>query len=725
MSISRALSVSSRCQRCHGATLDSFLGLAGLSLHQPRPWRAPTSLRSPNQAVTQRRRPFSVTAIHRSLDPAPDHEAAADQLRQDDIDTGPPDDVPWYLKVQDVEEPEDTLLERQQLPEIPSDAPPQLAEIIKHLSEGIGMESIKLLDLRSLDPPPALGSNLIMIVSTARSIRHLNVSADRLCRWMRATYKIRPHADGLLGRRELKLKLRRKARRAKILGSKPRSSNVDDGITTGWICVNIGALETTDMQDKELHSSSGAVIGFGQQSGGINLVVQMLTEDKRESLKLEELWEDSVKRQIRRDERRNKDVAEVLPMETSESTAEADIGYVSQGSHLKLESGSRPMIFHAIRSNPSVSSQQRCYHTATGRSSESFSDSSFVHSYSTAAEVPPSLGASSNAAGTSRLTEKVIEPSAAASQKLRYLKTHPIAAEAIQQLGKNWRDSSSTAFLTSFYGAMSTPPSQEDYRTWLDLIQHAIAMGHPGYDVTGLRHVVQQMDGGVSTLPTDVIQSILDVPPQIEKHNAEAVSESARFYIDLFEHLSSEAPTPRNQAIFDTLLTNMAEIKGSDLYSASEYFEPHLLVQLERVARKHYCTISDVQVHLTVIEHLIATHNWTELWDFWTAFPIREQPRSSDLYAAVFRHTAQTQHQRACVNAIRRLTATMTLEDPPVVIADQTAEALVQCLVIADPEVEDQWTRGGFESRPHVKLYQACMDGLRDQDWYEEDQYTL
>ena len=84
-----------------------------------------------------------------------------------------------------------------------------------------------------------------MLIGTARSEKHLHVSADRLCRWLRSTYKLRPNADGLLGRNELKLKLKRKAKKAKLLGSST-DENADDGVRTGWVCVDVGVVQEAE-----------------------------------------------------------------------------------------------------------------------------------------------------------------------------------------------------------------------------------------------------------------------------------------------------------------------------------------------------------------------------------------------------------------------------------------------------------------------------------------------
>jgi hypothetical protein len=268
--------------------------------------------------------------------------------------TSSSDPIPWYLQVDTPTPPASShpLADRQLIPDLPENPPSILSPMLSYLSVKSGLDNLTLLDLRSLDPPPALGTNLLMVIGTARSVKHLNVSADRFCRWLRSNYKLRPFADGLLGRNELKLKLRRKARRAKLAASVgntmyEKGGGADDGITTGWICVNVGQVEDGLVEDAseqdeatvasvkvqhvqamaeggpkegEIHDrAEGAVmeeeeeeyenpetfsedqddgyIGFGSRPTAPRIVVQMFTEEKRAELDLEGLWQD---RSIRR-----------------------------------------------------------------------------------------------------------------------------------------------------------------------------------------------------------------------------------------------------------------------------------------------------------------------------------------------------------------------------------------------------------------------------------------
>ncbi|TGZ84729.1 hypothetical protein EX30DRAFT_337209 [Ascodesmis nigricans] len=189
--------------------------------------------------------------------------------------------TPWYLQVEPPKIQRSPLRSRAPLPPLPEDPPEELAPLLKELDEEQGITSMKIMDLRHLDRPAAIGANTIMIVGTARSVRHLHGTADRICRWLRSEYKWRPHADGLLGRNELKLINRRKRRRGKVVSGE--MGVLDEAESAGWVCVNAG------------------------QNG---IVVQLFTEAKREEIDLEGLWNDVLEKDRQRKERLAKKMEE-------------------------------------------------------------------------------------------------------------------------------------------------------------------------------------------------------------------------------------------------------------------------------------------------------------------------------------------------------------------------------------------------------------------------------
>ncbi|PYI35656.1 hypothetical protein BP00DRAFT_422068 [Aspergillus indologenus CBS 114.80] len=260
-------------------------------------------------------RPLTSTPSRQSEHPptttaAPPSETAAlpsqDPEPATTTTTHPPEPtshIPWYLQDEPDQPATRPITSGDQIPALPENPPALLAALLEYTFKDLGLDGLKLLDLRGLDTPPALGANVIMLVGTARSVKHLNVSADRLCRWLRSTYKLTPFADGLLGRNELKIKLRRKAKRARLASkSGTLVDDKDDGITTGWICVNAGIVEEAPQAEVAAAEEAGFE-GFGNAGWGTRVVVQIFTEEKRAEVDLEGLWEKNLARVGRQRER--------------------------------------------------------------------------------------------------------------------------------------------------------------------------------------------------------------------------------------------------------------------------------------------------------------------------------------------------------------------------------------------------------------------------------------
>ena len=144
----------------------------------------------------------------------------------------------------------------------------------------------------------------------------------------------------------------------------------DDGITTGWVCVNVGIVDehlqprpkpvegemelegqeteavatrwqvadasqeeyTNTETEKGLeqhHESEDDYAGFGSRTTSPRIVVQMFTEDKRLEMDLEGLWDDRSSRRTRTGEKRDLRAAENLKMK----------GLVLEGTENDVEEG--------------------------------------------------------------------------------------------------------------------------------------------------------------------------------------------------------------------------------------------------------------------------------------------------------------------------------------------------------------------------------------------------
>jgi hypothetical protein len=87
---------------------------------------------------------------------------------------------------------------------------------------------------------------------------------------------------------------------ANVGGAMPEG-NIDDGIRTGWICCTLGKLEA---HPDDMHMPGDDVqefVGFRDVKPGVNVVVQMFTEEKRAETDLETLWGGVLRTHQRRD----------------------------------------------------------------------------------------------------------------------------------------------------------------------------------------------------------------------------------------------------------------------------------------------------------------------------------------------------------------------------------------------------------------------------------------
>ncbi|KAK2594767.1 ATPase synthesis protein 25 mitochondrial [Conoideocrella luteorostrata] len=203
---------------------------------------------------------------------------------------------PWFLEVDPPRHP--PSLHTPSLPKAPNGAPALMEPMVKYIFEDMGLDDISLMDLRDLDPPAALGPNLIMLFATARSERHLHVSSGRFVRWLRRNYKVSARADGLIGPGELKTKLRRLRKKAKLMGTNTMIlPGGDNGISTGWVCVNFSISDAVSDETASF-DGSGRFSGFGAAPNGTTIVVQCMTEPRRNELDLETLWQGILRRNL-------------------------------------------------------------------------------------------------------------------------------------------------------------------------------------------------------------------------------------------------------------------------------------------------------------------------------------------------------------------------------------------------------------------------------------------
>ncbi|KAI8715274.1 ATPase synthesis protein 25, mitochondrial [Fusarium sp. LHS14.1] len=346
--IARPVAAALSCRQCQSAILRAVVS---------RP--AATSLRTLPQRQARQlpiltRRFFSEKTIE------PKDERVAEALvtpsnAPETKDTAESDDVPWFLEVEPPRHPESQ--HKVELPKIPEDAPEVIGPMIKYIFEDMGLDDISLLDLRDLDPPAALGPNLIMLFGTARSERHLHISSGRFVRWLRKNHSIAARADGLIGPGELRTKLRRLRKKAKLLGTNTAIiPGGDNGISTGWVCVHFSS-SGDNINEAASFDDSGRFSGFGAPQTGTTVVVQCMTEARRGELDLETLWQAILKKNLQENKKAR-----------GEKFADAEELNKVLASKIQLPSSASALQWQAMQK---ASQKHRSYSTSARRLSHS------------------------------------------------------------------------------------------------------------------------------------------------------------------------------------------------------------------------------------------------------------------------------------------------------------------------------------------------------------------
>ncbi len=757
MAATRALSSASatRCSNCHFALLKGFTSLAGISV---RPVLRPSATKLSPRHHAQRRA-FQVGSSWRSEYFQPNDQHSAPQESQETLENErstenesnpePESSIPWYLQIDTPQRPFKPLSERQRLPKLPPNPPPKLQPMLEYISTDLGLDDLYIFDLRQIDPPPALGTNLLMVLGTARSEKHLHVSADRFCRWLRTTHKLSPYADGLLGRGELKLKLRRKARRARLLSSvgSSETSTADDGLRTGWVCVNVGTIDDGGAFVEEISEPEGFV-GFGGQVAGAKVVIQMLTEEKREELDLEELWGGMLVRQEKREaRRRNQDEGHLDEKSQQEESVLSNHEAQDEGQDVVNQEVGRTSFFlkdHKSDSSsftprsparPTIlqSSQIRGFHSYPKRSMPEIKCQEVIEyqgpkSSSNGAGVQTSR----EAAGTCFLNVSPVYP------KDKIQKLHDTASfvslqtllihlenlseqDAIRALGAGVDDYTSTSFLESFYQAFPLFPDIRHWECRLSLIGYALKLAHQKYPKSDLLRLFDEMQASVIDIPSEIFVTVFKM---LINRRGELRNSKKRFGLSVtsidyalkvLENMRFRGHNIMIEEIHIELM--VAAIFKSRKYNHRTIPKIQLLnskapQRLMEVLTQHTSGPGSLFVngesHQRILRAYAGAKDWGEFWKYWRGIAGSMQRRPKELYLLMFYLVAETGHQANCMEALREWVPRMRREEPAVDLDADLAEAIIECLQVAEPDAAIEAKEGRNQLGEWVRLWRRC-----------------
>lgn len=637
------------CASCRTSALRLFLG----GMATPRAAR-PSVTSQPHIQAAARFSTFRQTPPLRKGPAIVEHSEAEARENEESGGaevSGSNGDQPWYLEVEPPKHP--TLVDHlPPLPDVPADSPQLMGPLLKYVSEDLGLDELNLLDLRTLDPPPALGPGLIMLFGTARSERHLHVSADRLVRWLRGR-GITSDADGLLGRNELKIRLRRKARKAKMLGNSSRGRDMDDGISTGWICVNLGTIGWSE-GEAEIVGDDGKVTGFGVPQTGTTIVVQMFTESRRAELDLEAFWTK-------------------LAQRSEEKQAIQD----GTKPRRKPESRPRPRPTDPV-ANPFLDWQKRAYSTTCIRQSPTEAESALAEKVQAALANPNAISEIADV-----LVHNTDEKLRLLEQMKSYIGDQPTSS-VVQALrrGELSEGGKPSAFLRLFDIALAnlSPAQTWSQRLWL----HTTArnLGLMEYDLKQLADLVEEMRvSGINATQdqcADIIRAIFAQPGQGDG----AVREQARLAMQVIDTMHERGLNVLSHDVIVATIDSLVRSgSGGDeanrLRSTLEFLQEQ--ASLPYMGEKHI---------LSLLDAYASEENWDQFWKTWRIPPRFEVARSPQMYSYLFQRFADTQHQSLCIDAIRWCFQEMVNEEPPVQPRGPVLDALKACISVADPQAE-------------------------------------
>lgn len=618
--------------------------------------------------------------------------------------------IPWYLK--DSYATKSTLIpERAPLPLLPENPPELLREILEHLDAELGVTNMSIMDLRPLNPAPAIGKDIIMIFGNTRSERHLHSTADRICRWLRSTYGIRPYADGLIGRNAQKLINRRRIRRGNVSASQTGERN--EYVATEWVCVNTGYK---------------------------GIILQLFTPRRREELNLEALWERKLDTNRKNMEKMKKGMSlqelyendEEAPDELMEEMEGEEI----EQSYISTEpSISRPPFpIGGVSSFPSQ--QTRALHTPRRLNSpETTTHKSVISTYgklpSTFQEfmrqLPLISGDIQNGAYSSieqslnthypgRKFPLSMRQAGILFAHVHHLQNIPseVAAEA---LGKTAFDTTSTPFLRAFFQEVPAIPGHLHYHAWLSLLIQGHIIKPSAYPESCFREFLIQIKATGASVPLPFYTTILETlatTPELRKipessstyavtrETTRRMDEIVKILTDMSRSSTYDINTPEIYTIItrglmskDTegihrLAMEVCETPGAAKRSRrvfqnirKEYLPDRRIFLIERLMGQYKIKQDKPEWYINFLTATAVAGYWPAFWNRWNDVHYQGASRGRELYKLVLGLVSMSENQNEAVNTLRNLQYSMGRELPRVALDVELARGFLAVMDVA------------------------------------------
>lgn len=518
----------------------------------------------------------------------------------------------------------------------------------------MGLDDLNLMDLRALDPPAALGPSLIMLFGTARSDRHLHISAGLLRSWLRDR-GIHAHADGLLGRKEFKIKQRRAQRKAKLLGTSANPAAPNDTFTTRWVCMNLGTIGSTPSDETAIETAGGGFTGFGTRQTGTTIVVQVLTESKRTELDLETLW------------------SRILARRGKTTVVEDDLEYVEADTPANelsvFDEGGSPKVM-------ATPLQRRFFSTSSRRRSPSHESDQVTHPPQ---HSPPADNVDTLLDPVTYLGHKLAE-----LEQLQAQFADLAYQEAVEALGHSETGQLlASPFLRSWNRAMRFLPREQSwqFRLWLLMAGRKLAL--PRFTLSSLRDLVHEMElYGIICYRDHYLEMLQGV--YLESSDGEVpLSGQSELALEILNIMLERGEPIVTTDVIISLIESLARTQSPGQQKRE------LQAVLEKFMLQADLPYMGESAIVRLLDAYAAQDNWERWWEVWRVPPKHLQARSETLYVHLWATMAASGHQRRCREAIRECFYEMLREHPPIKPVGAVKEALEACIRIADPSAEE------------------------------------
>lgn len=495
--------------------------------------------------------------------------------------------------------------------------------------------------------------------------------------------------------------------------------NADDGITTGWVCVNVGSVENG--KDAPQQEQRKDFVGFGARSGQAKIVVQMLTEEKRSEVDLEGLWQGMLEREHRKMEGERRAWAKLDQQVDSNEDGRND-------KHQSLKHSFPPAV---ATSYPAQ--QVRRFHSSTSRhraddvrsTTIEEPDEDELEPYLLPDELQPQTGPLSDTAAAVTLQTHV--------DYLRKLKP----SIAISMLGNGAHDQDSTSFLRTFHAAMPAFAESRHHTSLIDLHCHALKIGAPGYDRRHLLDVfnrVQESGFAVSESTFHQgLEAILLSPHVLDPafvgrdaafNGRSALQRSLGISFELLEQMEANGFEPRSEEILLLILDGISNPRFLDPPNTPEedrmYLASHDLAKFLHQYRRailHQPSFTGapstsplsspihgaisprtlITIHTALLRIALEHTLPNEIWASWRAVPRLLLPRPPEMYGMMFNGIADAGNQKVAIMVLETCVPEMVREEPQVKMEGEVAKGVVRLLKVARVDVGVWPWRSWFE----------------------------